>query len=256
LPPPPSPPPPSPPPPSPPPPSPPPPPARRHVYSGSADDNPTDPRFPDCDLADWICNSGANSTAPDEYLVAIELVCKGRLEQYNDRVLKQVVNEVMAIASVPSQHITIVVTQSTQPVSRLNITIGAEDELRARKIVESFGDSLATAATAEALFGLPVTAKPVAYILDINGQTVVSAASVATGAAGAGEHDYRFGGEPVRFGWILFAVLGGISLTVVIFCIRGLGGMRLRQMEPMDMAQKHAMSESHFFTIVDARASR
>ncbi|KAL3900873.1 MAG: hypothetical protein SGPRY_012375, partial [Prymnesium sp.] len=175
-----------PPPPSSPPPSPPPPPARVYKYSGSGGDSQSDPRFPDCDLADWICLSGSNST-DEPYKVVVELQVRGGLEQYPNRVLVQVANEIQSVASVPAAAVEIVVSQSFASKSLLKITISAEDMLRARKIIQTFGDSFATNTTASALFGIRVTHAPKVYVLDGSGNTVIDEEAIKKSGSGLGD---------------------------------------------------------------------
>ncbi|KAL1499812.1 hypothetical protein AB1Y20_012497 [Prymnesium parvum] len=224
-------------------------------HGAADDDSLADPRFPDCDLADWICLSGTNTTSPDPYKVVIDLVVLGSFEEYSNRVLAQLVHEFMAVASIPAHAVSIEVTQSAPPYSRLNITIGAEDELRARKIVQSFKDSFATRTTASALLGITVSKTPLVYVLDVNGDVKLSAKAIAAGEAVV-THDEPWAGEPVKVGWILAAVFGGIALFIVIVCVRGLGAVRLRQMEPLMRDHKAMLAETHFFTVVDTRQSR
>lgn len=208
----------------------------------------------DCDLADWICLSGGNTSAPYLYGVRIRFVVPGLApSEYTDATLNRIANTISALAGVVPSDVSIVVETDTYDDNfggnlYVNITVQTPDTLRSDVVVNSFGDSLANQHTASAFFGITVRTAPTVTIYAPSG----AAPAPPYGVTVAVDSNY-FGGDPVKVGWILFAVLVAIGSLSLCCCMQGWGEKRLRDMDMLRRDDRIKLSNTAFFSVVDAR---
>lgn len=133
----------------------------------------------------------------------------------------------------------------------MRITVLTPDTLRSNVILARFGDSFATAGTASAFLGVTVRSAPMVTVFGPAG----SATANETEGGIAVESNY-IRGNPLKLGWILFAVLVGIASLSVCCCFRGWGEKRLRDIDLMRREDRVKLNDSSFFSVVDSRVPR